>query len=283
MWSCKSGQAAEKPHEKVGVWVWVFLLASSLQAGCSSVPERFAPSNRISPLEVTHQLLDDLLRVSVRNGWVDYPALQTDPRFAAYLAELDRVDPLALSTERDRLALWINAYNAYAIKGILDGLTPAPYLGWYRYFKAREYAIGGARLNLHDLEHEILRKQFKEPRVHFAIVCASTSCPKLQPWAYEGAKLDRQLDLAAQGFINDPTRNRFDRQQKIAYLSKIFDWFEEDFVARAGSVPQFLARYVEDADLARDLAAGRYRVEHLAYDWSLNGIPPKEMARARTF
>lgn len=282
MWACKSDQAAEKPKEKPGAWVWVLLLAGWVHAGCSSVPERFSPSSQIDPTQVSHQILDDVLHASVQDGQVNYPRLQEDDRFTAYLALLDRVDPRALSPERDRLAFWINAYNAFAIKGILDGESPAPYIGWYRYFKTRKYAIGGAKLNLYDLEHEILRKQFREPRVHFAIVCASVSCPKLQSTAYEGGKLDHQLGQVARAFINDTTRNRFDRQQKIAYLSKVFDWFEEDFAASAGSVPQFLARYVQDAEVARDLAAGLYRIEYLEYDWSLNGIAPKEMARAGT-
>jgi hypothetical protein len=282
MCSCKSDQAAEKQKEKPGAWVWVLLLAGWVHAGCSTVPERFSPSIQIDRAQVSHQILSDMLKVSVQDGQVNYPALQTDLRFAAYLAQLDRVDPLALTSDRDRLAFWINAYNVFAIRGILDGYRPRPYLEWYRYFKVREYAVGGAKLNLYDLEHEILRKQFREPRVHFAIVCASVSCPKLQSSAYEGGMLDHQLDQVARAFINDTTRNRFDRRQKIAYLSKIFDWFEEDFAASAGSVPPFLARYVQDAEVARDLAAGLYRIEYLDYDWSLNGIAPKETVRAGT-
>ena len=279
MWPCKSDQPAEKPQENRHAWVWVLLLASCFQAGCSSVPERFTPSNRINPTQVTHQIFDDMLQVSVQEGQVNYPALQTDPRFAAYLAQLDRVDPVSLSSERDRLAFWINAYNAFAIQGILDGYSPRPYLGWYRYFKGREYGVGGQKLNLSDLEHEILRKQFREPRIHFAIVCASASCPKLLARAYRGKPLNEQLDAAARVFVNDLTRNRFDRQARVAYLSKIFDWFEEDFIVAAGSVLGFVSRYVKDPELARDLTTVRYRIEYLEYDWSLNGIPPKESFR----
>ena len=263
-------------------WVWIVLLTGLVEAGCSSVPERFTPLDPVDPAQVSHRLLNDVLQTSVKDGFVNYPQIQLDDRFAAYLALLDRVNPLALSTERDQLAFWINAYNACAIQGILDGYTPKPYIGWYRYFKTHRYGIGGARLNLSDLEHEILRKQFHEPRIHFAIVCASSSCPKLPSWAYEGAWLEQQLDLAAQAFINDPTRNRFDRQQRIAYLSKIFDWFEEDFSSSAGSVLQFVARHMHDADLARELTSGIYRIAYLEYDWSLNGPAPRETTRAGT-
>lgn len=261
-------------------WVWIILLTGMIEAGCSSVPERFTPLEPIDPAQVSHQMLNDVLQTYVHAGLVNYSELRNDPRFAAYLALIDRVNPFALSTERDRLAFWINAYNACAIQGILDGYSPKPYIGWYRFFKMRTYGIGGARLTLSDLEHEILRKQFREPRIHFAIVCASSSCPKLPSWAYEGAHLDQQLDEAARAFINDPTRNRFDRRERIAYLSKIFDWFEEDFIMSAGSVLQFVAHYVHEADLVRDLTPGVYRIAYLEYDWSLNGSPPKETARA---
>lgn len=91
-----------------------------------------------------------------------------------------------------------------------------------------------------------------------------------------GEPLNEQLDAAARVFVNDLTRNRFDRQARIAYLSKIFDWFEEDFIVAAGSVLGFVSRYVKDPELARDLTTVRYRIEYLEYDWSLNGIPPKE-------
>ncbi len=261
-------------------WVWITLLTGMVGAGCSTVPERFTPLDPIDPAQVSHRLLNDLLQTSVRDGFVNYPEIQSDQRFAAYLALLNRVNPSALSSEGDQLAFWINAYNACAIQGILDGYSPKPYVGWYRFFKLRTYGIGGARLNLSDLEHEILRKQFHEPRIHFAIVCASSSCPKLPSWAYEGARLDQQLDQSARAFINDPTRNRFDRELRIAYLSKIFDWFEEDFSKIAGSVLQFVAHFVSDADLARDLTAGVYRIAYLEYDWNLNGPMPKETARA---
>ncbi len=274
------GVVIDRPADRHTARRGLLLVAAGILAGCASVPDRFAPPDPIDPAQVSHRLFAEILHDHVHDGRVDYPALQTDGRVTAYLAQLDRVDPLALPSEPDRLAFWINAYNAFAIQGILDGYRPAPYLPWYRFFKTRAYRVGGTRLNLSDLEHEILRKQFREPRIHFAIVCASLSCPTLQPWAYEGARLDQQLDEVTRAFINDPQKNRFDRDRKIAYLSKIFDWFEEDFAAQAGSVPAFVARYVSSAELAGGLAAGEYRIEYLDYDWSVNGPAPKETTHA---
>lgn len=276
MRSCKSAQAVGlKEFETAG-----FAVACLLLVACTSVPTVFFPSDPIPPGQVTHRLFEDVLHRAVTDDRVNYLLIQQDERFPRYLAELNQVDPNALPSSADRLAWWINAYNAFAIQGILDGESPRPYVGWYRYFKVREYGVGGAAITLYDLEHQVLRRRFREPRVHFAIVCASTSCPKLQPWAYDGGKLDQQLDLAAREFINDPSRNRFDRQGRVAQLSKIFDWFEDDFMAGAGSVQRFIARYVNDPDLARDLASHPYRIEFLEYDWNLNGTAPKGIGHA---
>lgn len=114
---------------------------------------------------------------------------------------------------------------------------------------------------------------FNEPRIHFAIVCASRSCPKLQPWAYDPDKLDGQLDQAARMFINDPSRNRFDREKRVARLSMIFNWFVQDFIAEAGSLIYYVKQFLEDQELVTDLELRPYRIEYLEYDWSLNGIP----------
>ena len=130
-------------------------------------------------------------------------------------------------------------------------------------------------MNLYNLEREILIAQFHEPRMHFAIVCASASCPKLQPWAYEGLQLDQQLHQVTSEFINDPSRNRFDQSKKVVSLSMIFKWFAKDFEARSGSVLNFVRDYVQDASLKQDLSAADYTVEFLDYDWSLNGPAPQ--------
>ena len=242
--------------------------------GCSTVPTSFTPSDPLPPEQVSHRLWQELLSVDVRDGVVDYPAIRRQGRLPPYVALLNRVDPGGLSAE-DRLAFWINAYNAFAVTGILDGYSPDTLFGRYRYFIAREYSIGGQPVNLYNLEREILIAQFHEPRVHFAIVCASASCPKLQSWAYEGQPLDEQLNRVTSEFVNDPLRNRFDRSRKVASLSMIFKWFAKDFEARSGAILSFVAGYVQDPSLKQDLLAGDYTVEFLEYDWSLNGLPPQ--------
>ena len=244
--------------------------------GCSTLPNDYHPTSPIPSSEFSHNLFDQTLRDHVKDGVVNYPGYASDPRFTQYLQQLDRLNPTTLPTEKDRLAFWINAYNAFAIKGILDGYSPETWGGKYKFFVNQKYKVGGAKVNLYAVERDILIPRFGEPRIHFAIVCASRSCPKLRSWAFTTDKLEKQLDNSARLFINDPARNFFDRENKVAYLSKIFDWFTKDFVSHSGSLTKYAAQYVDDPQLARELADDTYKVKFLEYDWRLNGIAPGE-------
>jgi hypothetical protein len=249
------------------------VLLIGLQPACSSAPRSFAPIDPILPAEFSYQYLNDILNASVKDGVVNYPAIARDDRFQFFIWQLDRFNPNTLPSRQHSVAFWINAYNAFAIKGIIDGYSPQSLWGRYRYFIARDYYVGGRPINLYNLEQDLLIPDFRDPRIHFAIVCASRSCPKLGSQAYSPDQLDEQLDDGARIFMNDPTKNRIDRGQKIAYLSKIFEWFEKDFAAHSGSLLKYVAQYVTDPELARGLRTEPYRIEFLEYDWSLNGIP----------
>ncbi len=260
---------------------WLAMGAIIALTGCSPVPTSFKPADPIPPAAFSHRVFGEVLSAHVKNGWVNYPGIQTDGRLPAYLAQLDRVDPNSFATRHGQLAFWINAYNAFAIKGILDHYSPMTLVGRYRYFISRDYRVGGEAINLYDLERKVIIPLFHEPRIHFAIVCASLSCPWLQPWVYQAERLEEQLELVAQAFINDATKNRFDRQNKVAYLSMIFKWYAEDFEAHSGSLLKYVRKYVSDQELARDLESSSYKVEFLDYDWGLNGRPPMEVPSAR--
>lgn len=223
-----------------------------------------------------HHTFDAVLRAHVAEGDVSYPGIAGNVRFGEYLQKLARIDPDALATREEKLAYWINAYNAFAIKGILDGSSPSTLFGRVAYFKLREYGAGGRDINLYDLERKVLIPM-GEPRIHFAIVlCASQSCPRLRSQAYTPDRIEQQLDDSARQFINDPSRNRFDSENKVAYLSQIFDWFTEDFERNSGSVLGYLAPYLKDQGLAQELKNGGYAIKHLDYDWNLNGTPPQD-------
>jgi hypothetical protein len=212
---------------------------------------------------------DALLRANVKNGVVDYPGFQDNAAFRAYLDALAKSG--RPSSKPQQLAQAINAYNAFAIAGILEGLSPSTFLGRQQFFRRKEWPFEGRATTLQALEDDVLRKA-GEPRIHFAIVCASLSCPKLRNEAYVAERLDAQLDDQARSFVNDPARNRFDTAAHTAHLSEIFHWFDSDFAAAAGSTEKFIARYVADPQIAQDLSTDGYKVESIPYDWNLNGV-----------
>lgn len=210
-----------------------------------------------------------LLNAAVNQGQVDYAQWRDNPRFEALIDQIAATDTSSMNRQQ-QLAFYINTYNILAARGILDGRSPDGMLGRYLYFKRDTYTVAGSQISLHQLEHEWIRP-LQEPRIHFAIVCASQSCPILQGEAYTADRLDEQLDAAARGFINDPARNRFDTAANQAELSSIFKWFEDDFEQAAGSVQAYLAPLVTNTRVAERLGSGEFTIRYLAYDWSLNG------------
>ena len=203
--------------------IWILLSIAILNLfGCSSIPTTYSPEQPLSPATFTHAPFQEVLVKHVTDGRVNYPALSVDPSFKTYLNHLNHIAPQQLPTPNHRLAFWINTYNAFAIQGIIAGLSPSTFSGRYTYFISQDYMVGGERINLYDLERNILIPAFQEPRIHFAIVCASQSCPKLQPWAYRPNTINEQLTFSAKQFINDPSRNHFDQQKKNCLSLKNF-------------------------------------------------------------
>lgn len=224
---------------------------------------------RPSSAAVDHSSWTTLLaRYVDDDGRVAYRDLQAHARAAldGYLTILAQAQVEGMS-EAEEKAFWINAYNAMIVNGVLQGYTAESLLGRKRFFSWYALPIAGEERSADDIEHKILRKKFHDPRIHFAIVCASTSCPKLRREAYVAERLDQQLDEAARTFINDPTRNRID-SQRVA-LSQIFQWFADDFVNSAGSVVEFTQRFVAD-DKKSMLTAKKDDFQYLEYNWTLN-------------
>jgi hypothetical protein len=217
-----------------------------------------------------YRQFDDVLVRNVRNGWVDYDGIAADPAFGRFVRQLATTTAADLPDRSARLAFYINAYNALAIQGILNGDSPATRVGRAVFFRRRTYEVLGQQVTLDTIEKEWLAA-LEEPRVHFAIVCASLGCPRLASRAWRPETVEVQLDAAARAFINDPTRNRFDGPRSLALLSQIFEWYEADFTRAAGSVPAYLAGYVRDPGVAAGLAAGGFKLQYIPYDWNLNG------------
>jgi hypothetical protein len=240
-------------------------LACALPATASASPTGAA---------LDYAALDSVLTRHVRGGRVDYRALRGNR------GPLDRFLARAAAAEPDgwprdeQVAFWVNVYNARVLEGVIrhPGLSSVldvgrvlgiPTLAFFR--EKRE--SGGRRVSLNDIEHGILRQRFVEPRIHFVINCASASCPELPARALRAATLERDLESATRAFLADTTRNRLPREGPL-FLSKIFQWFGEDFVKASGSVQRFVESHCPEG--AADSLVGR-PVRFLDYDWSLNG------------
>jgi hypothetical protein len=207
---------------------------------------------------------------------VNYGALREAPVWERLVADLDHCDPGQLRSHAERLAFWTNAYNVLAID-LVTRNHPAESIrelgSLFRPVWKREAgSIGGRSYSLDEIEHEILRPM-GEPRIHAAIVCASTSCPSLRREPYRASRLDLQLDDSLRRWLADPRKGaRIDRGKRTLFLSRIFDWFAEDFESRGG-VLAFLRPYFPGPIRRFVEAQGdALRVRYLEYDWRLNDL-----------
>ena len=269
--------------------VAIFIFAAGLPALAhgKTPQDLFATSAEGSTQVVDHAAWDQLLQTYVKPGAdglnrVDYAALKASglPALRSYIRTLEQVDPASLD-RNEQFAFLANLYNAktleiaashYPVKSIRDislggGLVAALSGGPW---KAKVVKIQGVELSLDDIEHGILRPVFKDPRVHYAVNCASISCPNLRTEAFIGAKLNQQLDSAARDYVNSPRGVRFENGRPV--ISSIYVWFEDDFGGTDQGVLDHLRRYAAPP-LERRLA-GVKSIGKDAYDWGLNDASP---------
>jgi hypothetical protein len=207
---------------------------------------------------------------------VDYRALGADPAWRRLVTGLDRCDPETLRSREETLAFWINAYNVLAIDVVVANYPIASIRDagslLRPVWKRPAGRIGGRARSLDEIEHGILRP-LGDPRIHAAIVCASTSCPSLRREPYAAARIDAQLEDALRRFLADPRKGAaFDPAAGRLRLSRIFAWFEEDFADRGGVLAFLLPRLPEEIRAAVAARPGALRVEHFDYDWRLNDL-----------
>jgi Protein of unknown function, DUF547 len=217
-------------------------------------------------------------------GLVNYPALQANPQpLKAFVASLGAVPASTYTawSDPEKIAFQINAYNSITLESIIDQKPLKKSIKdiggvW----NSTQHAVLGESKTLDNIEHQTLRKQFSEPRIHAALVCAAVSCPPLRQEPYTGAKLNAQLDDQVRQWLSR-TGLQIDRTQNKVKISAIFDWFGDDWQKQysvegkfTGNGKQratlnFISRYVSPSE--RDyLAQGKYKVGYLNYDWSLN-------------
>ncbi len=278
----------------LSVSAMLFLTACQQPQSIPPVPPT-APTAQASAFP--HKPLGELLSAYVtKEGWVDYPGLQKErAKLDAYLTTVASATPQSFPNNAERLAFWINAYNAFTLADVLDDVY-----GKHKsvkeienaFFKTKKHAVAGAQLTLDEIERK--GRDLNDPRLHFAVNCASASCPKLQRYAYYGGELEVQLGNAAREFLADSSRGlNYDPGQNVAYLSPIFKWYAADFtqsnrvVARlkaeaSGEELLEVAKQYVPSEVARFLNEKKPKVDYLKYDWSLNAkevqqqeAPPK--------
>ena len=251
-----------------------------------------SPANSAA-LDDTHSAWSALLRVHVHwnaqgtASTVDYAGMaRQKAALNAYLQQLAAITPAQYATwsKNQRRAFLINAYNAQTVALILTRwpkLESIKDLGGFfsSPWKQRFFSLLQAERSLDEIEHTMLRgaSDFDDPRIHFAVNCASIGCPALRPEAYTAAALDAQLEDQARRFLRDRTRNYYDVERGRLTVSKIFDWYAEDFergLRGITSVSQFLAGYA--TELSSDpkslplIRQGEFELSYADYDWSLN-------------
>jgi len=223
---------------------------------------------------------DQILKQYVdERGLIDYNGIARDRRFAEYMKSLESTEVEELSVD-GQLAFWINAYNAVTIdkviktkpkKSVRKTFVPGVWTST-KFFTTRKHVVAGKRVSQDDIEHEILRKKFNDPRMHFAIVCASLGCPPLARTAYTEENVRTQLEAEARKYLNSERGIRTDQAEKTIYVSRIFDWFGEDFVEKSGSILEFIRPYLTEEDAS--FLDRKPKIDFLDYNWALNAKEP---------
>ncbi len=222
----------------------------------------------LSQVSAQTSIFNDLLQKHVtKDGIVDYKSFKTDEaKLDSYISYLEKTSPEKSWSENKQKAFWINGYNAYTIKIILKNYPLKSIMdikeegktAW----KIPFAKVGGKTYTLDHIEHQILRKDFSDPKIHVGVNCASGSCPKLGNTAFTEENIESELTRLMKDFVNDTSRNKISK--KKVQISSIFDWFKGDFTKK-GSVIDFLNTYSETE------ISPKAKISFLKYDWTLNG------------
>lgn len=250
------------------------LRSSMLAAGLalSTVSLQAAPEG----FDHSHSLFADVLQSFVKEGSVDYAALKKNPdSLNRYLEALDAISKETFEqwTRERRLAFLINLYNASALQLILNHypVDSIKDIGWVFKgpFEQKIVPWFGTTITLDKLEHGVLREEYNEPRIHFALVCAAKGCPPLRSEPYAGDRLDQQLNEQARRFLSNSEKNRVEIEKRVVSLSPIFKWFKEDFVTEESGLLESISKWFPQEE-QKALNRFEFRIRYTDYDWSLN-------------
>ena len=173
------------------------------------------------------------------------------------------------------MSFLINLYNAATLKLVTDNYPVKSIKDIGSVFKSpwkqKVVRLFSEKVTLDYIEHDLLRPTFNDPRVHFAVNCASIGCPSLRAEAFQASKLDAQLNEQGRLFLRDKSKNRLDAKNKTLFLSSIFDWFKDDFTAKSGTVEKFVAPYFPEGE-RKVILQSRLKMKNTDYDWNLNKL-----------
>jgi len=207
------------------------------------------------------------------DGSVDYSSIaDNSSELDIYIDKLSNADLDELS-EYSRLSVFLNAYNAFTLKLITEykGIESIKDIPEEKRWKAKRWVLGRETVSLDQLEHEIIRKRYGDPRIHFALVCAAKSCPKLRNEPYTEDKLIAQLEDQARDFFSKERNFRWDGKNNTVYLSEILDWFRNDFADGEKGVVSYISKYLDVATASEIAQSQNVRIKYIPYNWSLNG------------
>ncbi len=228
---------------------------------------------------VAQKALNQLLSANVdSSGKVNYAAIRENPfalnTFLKFIRTVSpETSPELFPTENDRKAYWINVYNALVMQAVIEhpNISSVKDIAWGNgVFWRKSFVVGGRKLTLDTIEKEMLQKRYHDPRVHFAINCASASCPPLGQRIFTGENLDAQLDKKVTTFLNNPVTICLDTSQRVIRLSRIFKWYLSDFEQDRNSVLDYIDHYSKIIDLTENLDLSNWTIEYEDYNWSLN-------------
>lgn len=203
-----------------------------------------------------------LVKYVSKDGTVNYKGIKADPSFALCISTFQMSHPDEDWDEKKEECFWINAYNAFTVKLIVDNYPLKSITDLKDPWDQKFIKLKGNTYSLNQIEHEILRPKYQDPRIHFAVNCASYSCPKLLNHAFMPMSLDKMLTQLAKDFLNDPKRNIITKEK--GEVSQLFDWYKEDFT-KHGDLIVFInlySRVIMDRDA---------EIVFMEYNWELNG------------
>ncbi len=214
-----------------------------------------------------------LLGEVVHSGRVDYAALQKNPaELHALVRDIAAFAMPESATKNERLAFYINAYNILVIDGVVSAWPLQSVMDVPGFFRRVKYTVAGEEMTLQQLEDDKIRAPFRDPRIHFVLVCAAASCPEIIPQAYRAASLDRQLAFRTRKSLNDPLHVRYDSAKNEVFVSELFKWYESDFTEHSGSVIAYINTF------RRKKIPENASLRYSPYDWSLNAYRPAPSA-----